>query len=302
MGGEFEDRRTIDQVHRKSGHSPPPRIALRKYRGANGTEGCDDMGTAQIQGELWGARARDWAELQEGAFKPLYAAAFAAAKVTKGTRLLDIGCGAGLALQVAVAEGANVTGIDAAQGLIAIAKERLPRADIRVGELEELPYGEGTFDVVTGFNSFQYAADRVHALSEAKRVVRPGGLVVAAVWGDPAKCEMAPYLAALGALMPPPPPGTPGPWALSDPGVLEDLAESAGLKPTRSERVTIVLSFADHTAALRALCAAGPAVRALRHSGEEAARGAIAGAIAPYRKADGSYALTNEFRFIVASA
>jgi SAM-dependent methyltransferase len=259
------------------------------------------MGTAQIQGELWGARARDWAELQEGAFKSLYAAAFAAAKLTKGTRLLDIGCGAGLALRVAAAQGANVTGIDAAQNLVAIAREKLPGADIRVGELEELPFADRAFDVVTGFNSFQYAADRVHALSEAKRVARPGGLVIAAVCGYPAKCEMAPYLAALGALMPPPPPGTPGPWALSEPGVLEDLAASAGLKPTRSEKVTIVLPFADREAALRALCAAGPAVRALRHSGEEAARHAIADAIAPYRKADGSYALTNEFRFVVAS-
>jgi SAM-dependent methyltransferase len=260
------------------------------------------MGTAQIQGELWGARALDWTELQEGAFKPLYAAAFAAAKVAKGTRLLDIGCGAGLALRVAAASGAHVTAIDAAQNLVAIARERLPGADIRVGDLEALPFAADSFDVVTGFNSFQYAADRVHALAEAKRVARPGGLVVAAVWGDPARCEMAPYFAALGALMPPPPPGTPGPWALSEPGVLEDLAESAGLKPSGSQNVTIVLSFADRETALRALSAAGPAVRALRHAGEEAAHRAIAEAIAPCRMPDGSYALTNEFRFVTATA
>jgi SAM-dependent methyltransferase len=259
------------------------------------------MGTAQVQGELWGARVRDWTELQEGACKPLYLAAYAAAKVTNGTTLLDVGCGAGLALRVAAEQGASITGLDAAQNLVAVARERLPGADIRVGEFEELPFADGSFDVVTGFNSFQYAADRVHALAEARRVARPGGLVIAAVWGDPAKCDMAPYFAALGALMPPPPPGTPGPWALSDPGVLEGLAESAGLKPTRSETVTIVYSFADRETALRALCAAGPAIRALRHSGEETARRAIAEAIAPYRKADGSYALTNEFRFIVSS-
>jgi cyclopropane fatty-acyl-phospholipid synthase-like methyltransferase len=72
------------------------------------------MGTAQIQGELWGARAREWAELQERAFLPLYEAASEAAKVTKGTSLLDAGCGAGLALQVAAKRGASVSGIDAA--------------------------------------------------------------------------------------------------------------------------------------------------------------------------------------------
>jgi SAM-dependent methyltransferase len=190
------------------------------------------MGTAQIQGELWGARAREWAELQERAFLPLYEAAFEAAKVTKGTRLLDAGCGAGLALQVAAQGGASVSGIDGAQALVAIARERLAGADIRVGEIEELPFADAAFDVVTGFNSFQYAGDRVRALSEAKRVAKPGGVVIAAVWGDRARCEMAAYLEALGKLVPPPP-GAPGPWALSEEGALEALAERAGLKCAR---------------------------------------------------------------------
>jgi ubiquinone/menaquinone biosynthesis C-methylase UbiE len=124
------------------------------------------MGTAQIQGELWGARAREWAELQEGAFRPLYEAAFDAAKVREGTMLLDAGCGAGLALQVAAAKRASVSGIDASEALVAIARERLPGVDIRIGEIEELPFADAAFDVVTGFNSFQYAADRVRALAE----------------------------------------------------------------------------------------------------------------------------------------
>lgn len=103
------------------------------------------------------------------------------------------------------------SGIDASAGLVAIARARLPAADIRVGELEELPFTDGTFDVVTGFNSFQYAADRVHGLAEAGRVTKPGGCVVAAVWGAPERCEAGAYLAALGKLMPPPPAGAPGP-------------------------------------------------------------------------------------------
>src|SRR6185295_10877461 len=110
------------------------------------------MGNAQIQGDLWGDRAREWTDLQEGAFKPLYEAAYNAANVTKGTNMLDAGCGAGLALITAAARGATVSGLDAAAGLVAIAKERLPGADIRVGELEELPFGDAAFDVVTGFN------------------------------------------------------------------------------------------------------------------------------------------------------
>ena len=167
------------------------------------------MGTAQVQGALWGARAREWADLQEHAFGPMYEAAFDAAGVGAATNLLDVGCGAGLALSIARGRGATVSGIDAASELVEITQSRCPGCDIRIGELEELPFADGSFDVVTGFNSFQYAADRVHGLEEARRVVKPGGKVVALVWGEADKCELAGYLAALGSLLPPPPLGAP---------------------------------------------------------------------------------------------
>jgi hypothetical protein len=61
------------------------------------------MGSAQIQGDLWGTRAGEWADLQEGSFRPLYEAGFSAAHVDTGTSLLDVGCGAGLALEMAQA-------------------------------------------------------------------------------------------------------------------------------------------------------------------------------------------------------
>ena len=121
------------------------------------------MGTAQAQGELWGARAQDWATLQEASMLPMYEAALAAAQVGARTRFLDAGCGAGLALQTAEKLGANVSGLDASSELIAIAKGRCPVGDIRVGEIEEMPFADDTFDVTTGFNSFQYAADPVKA-------------------------------------------------------------------------------------------------------------------------------------------
>ena len=91
-------------------------------------------------------------------------------------------------------------------GLAGLAKSRCPGGDIRVGEIQELPFADGKFDVTTGFNSFQYATDPVHALAEAKRVTKANGYVVVAVWGTAGKCELAPYVAALGKLLPPPPP------------------------------------------------------------------------------------------------
>lgn len=95
------------------------------------------MGSAAVQGPLWGAKARDWAELAEPGQVPFYEAVFEALKIDGDTRLLDVGCGAGLALQMAAQRGATVCGLNAAEGLTAIARERLPAADIRVGDLEE---------------------------------------------------------------------------------------------------------------------------------------------------------------------
>lgn len=260
------------------------------------------MGTAQVQGDLWGVRARDWADLQEVSFRPLYEAALTAAKMVKGTSVLDVGCGAGLALQVAQERGAHVSGIDAAPALVAIARSRCPHGDIRIGEIEELPFGDGGFDITTGFNSFQYAADPVRALAEAKRVTRPGGTVVVAVWGAADRCELAPYLAAIGKLLPPPPPGAPGPFALSAPGALEQLVIKAGLKPISHDGVVTTMRFADEATAVRGLIAAGVVERAIRQSGEAAVRRGIAEAIGPRRQSDGSYAFNNEWRYLLARA
>ena len=258
------------------------------------------MGTAKLQGHLWGARARSWAELQELAFEPLYRAAFEAAGVAQGVRLLDVGCGAGLALAIARDFGAEVSGIDAAEGLIEIARQRLPGADLRVGELEQLPWRDGCFDIVTGFNSFQYAEDRVHGLQEAARTMTADGRLVAAVWGQPDQCQMADYLAALGRCMPAPPPNAPGPWALSPPGALEALLRTAGLKVIDSGEATTVFRFANDGEAREGLLASGPAVRAVEHSGEDATAAAVAEAIERFRAIDGSYEMLNVFRFVVA--
>src|SRR5918911_4675678 len=106
------------------------------------------MGTAQIQGRLWGARARDYAAIAEGFFRPVYEAVFQAAEVGAGTRLLDVGCGPGLAAHLAAQRGAHVAGLDAAEASLVIARERTPEGDFRAGEMEELPWADNTFDVV----------------------------------------------------------------------------------------------------------------------------------------------------------
>lgn len=74
-----------------------------------------------------------------------------------------------MAAQIAASLGARVSGFDAAEALLAIARERVPAGDFRLADLENVPFGSAAFDVVTGFNSFQFAGDPVRALMEARR-------------------------------------------------------------------------------------------------------------------------------------
>ena len=259
-------------------------------------------GSAQMQGDLWSARARDYAELQERYFLPLYESVQRRPELAKSRSSLDVGCGPGLAAQVFSRTIANVAGIDASAAFIDIARQRLPGRNFRVGEMETLPHADGSFDVVTGFNAFQYAASPVNALREARRVTQPDGAVVIATWGPPEDCEAAAHLKALGALMPPPPPGAPGPFALSDKSKLRTLVSEAGLTPITVVDVECPWIYPNLDIALRAMLSAGPAERAIRNSGMDRARDAVANSITPYLKPSGEYHLNNKFRYLIARA
>lgn len=257
-------------------------------------------GSGKTQGELWGSKPKDWAEIQEGVCRPLFEALLGKIGVGPGTALLDVGCGSGMFCALAAERGAVVSGFDASSHLLAIARERTPRSEFRVGEMEALPYPDNTFDAVTGLNSFQYAANPVRALRDAQRVARSGAFVAMAVWGRKEDCEAAAYLAALRAVMPPPPPGAPGPFALSEDGGLRALVVEAGLRPVVTEDVSCPFVYPDAPTALRGLLSAGPAIRAIRHSGEERVREATLQAIAPFRKSSGAYRMENRFRYLIA--
>ena len=258
-------------------------------------------GSAQMQGDLWNARARDYAELQERFFVPLYKSVQRRPELAKSRSSLDVGCGAGLAAQVFSQTIANVSGVDASAAFIDIARERLPGRNFRVGEMEALPHADRSFDVVTGFNAFQYAASPLNALREARRVVQPDGAVVIATWGPPDDCEAAGHLKALGALMLPPP-GAPGPFALSDESKLKALASEAGLTPIEVVDVECPWIYPNLDIALRAMLSAGPAERAIRNSGMQRARDEVAKSIASYLEPSGEYHLNNKFRYLIARA
>ena len=259
------------------------------------------MGTAAEQGELWGAQAKDWAELQEGFLVPCYEAVFERAGLRTGASLLDVGCGSGRAMALGAKRGAAVSGLDASAALVELARARNPKADVRVGEMEELPFPAATFDLVTGFNSFQYAGDALSAIKQARKVAKPGGKVAMALWGRPADCQHAATLKAVGSCLPAPPAGAAGPFALSEPGLIEDMMARAGLQPLTSSEVDCPFSYSNLEAAWRALASSGPVVRAVRHAGEEKVKAAVLESLAPFRNAQGAVRQANKFRYVIAS-
>jgi len=256
-------------------------------------------GSSEIQGRLWGRNARDWAEIEDEGSRALFEAVLDATKVGKETVYLDVGCGSGLACGLAAARGAKVSGLDATPELIEIARERVPGGAFRLGDMEKLPFADDTFNVVTGFNCFFFAADEVVALCEAGRVAQPGASIAIVHWGQPDEVDATAYLTALAPLMPPPPPDPPSPFA--NPGELEDLARRAGLKPLRSLDVACPWVYPDLATIQRGLLSAGPSALAIDIHGEQAVREAIAHAVKPFRTPAGGYRLENVFRCLIAT-
>lgn len=106
--------------------------------------------------------------------------------VAAGERLLDVGCGSGQIAIPAAEAGAQVTGIDIAHNLIEHARQRAESAGLEArfdeGDAEQLPYGEGEFDVVTSLIGAMFAPCPDRVARELARVCRPGGRLFMANW------------------------------------------------------------------------------------------------------------------------
>lgn len=258
-------------------------------------------GSATRWGPLWGARPADWA-LSEDQQRPTYEAALECVALRPGQRVLDVGCGAGAFLRLVAERGAVPYGLDASEALIAFTRGRLPDADLRVGEMEQLPWDDDSFDLVTGFNSFFFANDMVAALREAGRVAKPGAPVVIQVWGRHEHCELEAMKQLARPFLPPRPPDAPPDPNLSEPGALHAIATQAGLTPDSELDTNWTIEYPDSETLGRALIAVAGLAVIVGPQREEALRQAIVDGLAPYRQADGSYRLANEFRYLIARA
>jgi SAM-dependent methyltransferase len=258
-------------------------------------------GSADRWGPLWGARPDDWARNEEQQL-PTYEEAIRRVGIGIGHHVLDLGCGSGVFLRAAADRGARVFGLDASEALLELARSRVPEADLRVGDMQFLPYEDDFFDVVAGFNSFFFAADMVGALREARRVAKPGAPVVIQVWGCAERCDLTAMKDALTPFLPAPDPDAPPPPALWKEGVLEGISADAGLTPESAFDLSWAFEFPDAEAVARGMLSAALAVLAIRAGGEEAVRAAILEALARYRTPSGGYRLENEWHYVIASA
>ena len=104
-------------------------------------------------------------------------------EVGPGDRMLDVGCGPGLALADAAGRGSRAVGVDASPTMVRLAGRR-NRAAIRRGRVEvhqadatHLPFPDASFNAVGTLNSLQFWADQERGLAELHRVLEPGGRV-----------------------------------------------------------------------------------------------------------------------------
>lgn len=151
-------------------------------------------------------------------------------EVTPGLRVLDVACGTGNVSLPAARLGANVVGVDIATTSLEYGRQRARDEGLDAkstfsvrfeeGDVEQLPFEDGLFDLVTSFFGVIYAPRQERAAAELIRVCKPGGRIALANWT--AQGLTAELFAATGKFFPPAPNGPPSPLLWGDEAVMRE--------------------------------------------------------------------------------
>ncbi|MDX2541924.1 class I SAM-dependent methyltransferase [Streptomyces sp. WI04-05B] len=256
-------------------------------------------------------RARDWSEIQERMFVPLYETVYERLEVGSGTRMLGLGCGSGLALLMAASRGAAVTGVETSSPQrLGLARERLlpepgrtrARGDARLvtslpEEADSPPY-----TLVTAFEPIGCLAGDSEGLVETLAAAVPsvgrGTPVVLVGWGPPERCATSAVLRVAARLADPL--RVAGSWRPSLRDDLEEVAQRAGLRPDGSGRVACPFGYANLGSAVRGLLSTGLFDAAITATGQEQVDKELAEALHPHQRRDGTIWMPNVFRYLIA--
>ena len=213
-------------------------------------------------------------------FGPVIEAVLKRAELVPGEMVLDLGTGTGAVAILAATQVGSTGRIKA----VDISPEMLMRAGARVRELqltnidlaegraEAIPADDRSVDAVVASLSLMYVIDRAAAAMEIARVLRPGGRLVAAVWGGPGETDIVKFQQTAGSFAPTPPVRGVGPGALGDPSEFLSQLRAAGLD-AKCEKVTTTFEFASFQDAWDAL--AGVTAAALEPKVQEDAKAAV---------------------------
>jgi SAM-dependent methyltransferase len=201
------------------------------------------------EGQIWAEHA----DFFETSVREHQAALMAAARITSGERVLDVGCGTGgSSLEAAAAAGpGRVLGIDLSAAMLeraraAAAASGLSNVTFVRGDAQIWPFDPASFDVVISRTGAMFFADQVAAFSNIGRALRPGGRLALVSWREPQANEwIASFAGAmtLGRGLDPPPPGAPSPFAHADPARVRQILGDAGFDDVHCEPRDLPMTF-----------------------------------------------------------
>lgn len=206
--------------------------------------------------------------------------------------ILETAAGTGVLTRAMVQRcpGARIVATDLNAAMLDVARDTLPpEVELVVADATALPFDDGAFDALAGQFGIMFYPDRAKGYREAVRVLRPGGTMIAAVWGS---LEANPVSNALHQAMaeafPDDPPRFLGrtPFAYFDAGTIIDETEEAGFDTVAVEELTFPHPPVDPALAAEGMCLGSP----LRAEIEERGPGALDKALAAARTAVARFA------------
>lgn len=258
----------------------------------------------RVQRYGWDLACDDYEPLWQQQLAPARAALLAAATLESGEHVLDVACGTGLLTSEAarlVGAAGQVVGTDLSGRMIDTARRVAPpNASFQRMDAQKLDLPAASFDAVLCSLGLMYVPDPLAAISEMLRVLRPGGRVVLAVWGERSQCGWAPLFEIVEAEVSSE--VCPLFFRLGQQDQLADLCARAGLEVFDYRRLKSTLAYPNARQACDAAFLGGPVALAWSRF-NEATRLQVsqryASAIEPWRHPDG-YRIPGEFVIVAA--